>query len=217
MQHETPTIQAKRRERIGTRYAQRLRKEGRLPSVIYGHMAEPVAVSVDEKEVITILSHGSHVMNVNIDGDDTQTCLVKDIQFGYLGDNVIHIDFARVDLDEEVTVNVALHFTGEPQMLKTPGAVMSHPMTELEVICRVDAIPDEIKVDLSEMEQSFHVGEITLPAGVRTEVDPNYSVAQITVVQEEEAEGEEVEVAEGSEPEVISEAKDEGEESKDES
>ncbi len=211
MQHETPTITAERRERIGTRYANRLRKDGRLPGVIYGHMADPVPVSVDEKQVVTLLNHGAHVMNIDVAGDQTQTCLVKDIQFGYLGDNVIHIDFARVDLDEEVTVNVALHFSGEPAMLKTPGAVLSHPMTELEVICRVDAIPDEIKVDLSEMEQSYNVGELTLPPGVRTEVDPTMTVAQISVVHEEEAEGEEVEVAEGAEPEVITEAKDEEE------
>jgi large subunit ribosomal protein L25 len=214
MQHETPTITAEKRERIGTRYAQRLRKEGRLPGVVYGHKAEPIAITVNEKEVITILKHGSHVMNLSIEGDATQTCLVKDIQFGYLGDNVIHIDFARVDLDEEVTVNVSLHFTGEPKLLKTPGSVMSHPMSELEVICRVDAIPDEIKVDLSEMETTFHVSEIQLPPGVRTEVDPHAPVAQITMVQEEEAEGEEVEVAEGAEPEVITEAKDD-EEAKD--
>lgn len=210
MKHETPTISAERRERIGTRYAQRLRKDGRLPGVIYGHREDPIPVSVDEKQVLTILHHGAHVMNVEIVGDKAQTCLVKDIQFGYLGDNVIHIDFARVDLDEEVTVNVALHFTGEPKLLKSAGAVMSHPMSELEVICRVDAIPDEIKVDLSEMQTTFHVGEIKLPAGVRTEVDPSTPVAQISVVREEEAEGEAVEVAEeGAEPEVITENKDE--------
>lgn len=210
MNHETPTISAERRERVGSRYAHRLRKEGKLPGVIYGHQADPVPVSVDEKEVLTILKHGAHVMNVNVAGDRAQTCLVKDIQFGYLGDNVIHIDFARVDLDEEVTVNVTLHFVGEPQLLKTPGAVMSHPMTELEVKCRVDAIPDEIRVDLSEMDQAFHVEDIKLPDGVRTDVDPSTPVAQIAVVRDEEAEGEAVDVGEGgAEPEVITETKEE--------
>jgi ribosomal protein bL25 (Ctc-form) len=121
---QLPRLESETRDRIGSRYAQRLRRDGRLPGVIYGHKADPVPVSVDHKEVITILEHGAHVLNVNLDGDQTQTCLVKDIQFGYLGDNVIHIDFARVDLDEEVTVHMSLHFTGEPKLLKSAGAVM---------------------------------------------------------------------------------------------
>lgn len=209
MTQDTPTISAQQRDRVGSRYAQRLRKEGRLPAVIYGHKEDPIPVSVDAKEILTHLRYGGHVLNIAIDGNSTQTCLVKDIQFGYLGDNVIHIDFARVNLDEEVTVNVTLHFIGEPQLLSTAGAVLSHPMTELEIICRVDAIPDEIRVDLSEMEQALHVSDIKLPPGVRTEVDPALPIAQITLVQEEEAEGEAAEVAaEGAEPEVITESKD---------
>jgi len=210
MSHETPTVKAQKRERIGTRYAQRLRKAGRLPAVIYGHKQEPFHVSVEEKEILTHLHHGIHVMNMEVEGGEKQTCLVKDIQFGYLGDNVIHLDLARVNLDEEVHVNVHLHFVGEPKDAKIPGAIVSHPLNDLEVICKVSAIPDEIRVDLSEMEQSITVGDLELPPSVRTEVDPETTVAMISYVAEEEAEGEEAEVGEEvAEPEVISEAKDE--------
>jgi large subunit ribosomal protein L25 len=218
MSHETPTIKAQMRDRIGSRYAQRLRKAGRLPAVIYGHKQDPVHVSVEEKEILIHLHHGVHVMNMEVEGGEKQTCLVKAIQFGYLGDNVIHLDLTRVDLDEEVTVNVHLHFTGEPKGAKQPGAIVSHPLNDLEVICKVSAIPDEIRVDLSEMEQSITVGELVLPEGVRTEVDPETTVATITYIAEEEAEGEEAEVGEEmAEPEVITEAKDEGDEEKSES
>lgn len=217
MSHETPTVKASLRDRIGTRYAQRLRRDGRLPAVIYGHKIDPVAVSVDAKEALTYLHHGWHVFNLDIDGT-TETCLVKDLQFGYLGDDVIHIDFARVDLDEEVTVNVQLIFKGEPAAAKEPGAVLMTELTQLEVRCKVNAIPDEIEVDLSEMEQSFNVSEIKMPAGVVPVDDPEALVAHITFVAEE-AEGEEAEVVgEEDEPEVISESKeDEGTKEKDES
>lgn len=210
MKHETPTIQAKLRDRIGSRYSQRLRKAGRLPGVIYGHKANPVAVSVDEKEMLTVLRHGTHVVNINVEGGESQTCLVKDLQFGYLGDNVIHIDLARVDLDEEVTVHVALHFVGEPKGAKSAGAVVSHPMTELEIVCRVTDIPDEIRVDLSSMEDVFTVSDLVLPPGVRTTLDAGTPIAQITFVSEAE-EGEAVAVEGAAEPEVITSAKSEEE------
>ncbi len=112
MKHETPKIEAERREKVGSVYAQRLRKAGRLPAVIYGHKQDPVAVSVDEKEILAHLNHGTHVLDIAVKGAGSETVLVKDLQFGYLGDNVMHVDFARVDLEEEVTVLVTLLFSG---------------------------------------------------------------------------------------------------------
>ncbi|TVQ50882.1 MAG: 50S ribosomal protein L25 [Phycisphaerales bacterium] len=210
MSHEAPTVTAQLREKTGSRYAHRLRKNGHLPAVIYGHKTDPVSISVDEKVVLGYLHEGMHVFNMEVEGGEKQTCLVKDIQFGYLGDNVIHLDLTRVDLDEEVTVNVGIHFVGEPKAAKVPGAVVSHPLNELEVICKVSAIPDQILVDVSDMVEVYTVGDIELPAGVRTDIDPETPVATITYIAEEEAEGEEVEVGdEAAEPEVISAKDDE--------
>lgn len=210
MAHETPTITAQTRERTGTRFSQRLRKSGRLPAVIYGHKSDPVSISVDEKEMLLHLHHGSHVVNVTIEGGKTETCLVKELQFGYLGDNIIHLDLARVDLDEEVHVQVHLNFVGTSSEAQKAGAIVSHPVTELEVVCKVNAIPEDIKVDTSKMEGTiFTVGEIELPPGVRTEVKPDTPILTISFIHEEEAVGEEVEVADvaTSEPEVITETK----------
>jgi len=211
MKHQTPKIEAERREKVGTVYAQRLRKSGRLPAIIYGHKKDPVAVSIDEKEILTHLHHGTHVLDIAVKGSGAETVLVKDLQFGYLGDNVLHIDFARVDLEEEVTVLVKLAFVGSPQAAAQTGAILTHDMTSLEVICRVNAIPEEIEVDLTLMGEGtlITVGDIELPTGVRAAVEPETSVTHISFVKkEEEAVGEEVEVApDGSEPEVITEAK----------
>lgn len=210
MAHDTPTIHAVPRDRTGSRFAKRLRDTGRLPAIIYGHRIDPLAVSVDEKEVLGHLRHGSHVFFVNVEGATTETCLVKDLQFGYLGDNVIHVDFARVDLEEEVEVKVRLHFVGAPKSAARPGAVVNHPLNELEVICKVNAIPDEIRVDASKtVEDMLTVAELELPAGVRTEVDPETPVLVVSIIAEEETAGEAAEVvgAEAAEPEVITEAK----------
>ncbi len=68
MKHDTPKIEAERREKVGTVYAQRLRKAGRLPAVIYGHKKDPVAVSIDEKEILTHLHHGTHVLYISVKG-----------------------------------------------------------------------------------------------------------------------------------------------------
>jgi large subunit ribosomal protein L25 len=204
--HETPTITAQARERIGSRYAKRLRNQGRLPAVIYGHQQDPVSIHVDEKETVSILEHGAHIVNVKVADGPSETCLVKELQFGYLGDNVIHLDFARVSLDEEVEVSVHLRFVGEPAAAKKPGAVLSHAITELEVICKASDIPDEIVVNIANMEDVFTVGEIALPAGVRTELKPETPISMITFIAEEVV-AEAAEVVGEAEPEVITERK----------
>jgi large subunit ribosomal protein L25 len=209
MAHETPTIQAQARDRTGSRYARRLRSSGRLPAVIYGHKTEPVHVSVDEKEILTHLHHGSHVMNVAVGSGQAETCLVKELQYGYLGDNVIHLDFTRVDLDEEVEVNVHIHFVGEPAAAKRPGAILSHDITELPIRCAVNRIPEEIRVDLGHVESTFSVADLDLPPGLITPLDPATPIVLVSFVRKaEEAEvGEAEEVVGAAEPEVITEAK----------
>ena len=207
----TPRIEAERREKVGTTYARRLRKAGRLPAIIYGHKKTPVAVSVDEKQILILLHKGTHVLEMDVQGGTTETVLVKDLQFGFLGDDVVHIDFARVDLEEEVNVQVNILFVGQPHAAAQAGAILSHDQTSLEVICLVNAIPAEIKADLTLMGEGtiLKVGDLELPPGVRAADDPETVVSHISFVKkEEEAVGEEVEVvATEGEPEVITEAK----------
>ena len=211
MTHETPRIEAVRREKLGTTYSRRLRKAGRLPAIIYGHKKTPVAVSVDEKQMLILLHKGTHVLDMDIEGGTAETVLVKDLQFGFLGDDVVHIDFARVDLEEEVTVQVNIVFVGQPHAAAQSGAILSHDQTSLEVICRVNAIPGEIRADLTLMGEGtlLTVGDLTLPPGVRAAADPDTPVSHISFIKkEEDAVGEEVDVTpDGEEPEVITEAK----------
>ncbi|MBM4113559.1 MAG: 50S ribosomal protein L25 [Phycisphaerae bacterium] len=214
MSKETPVLTAQRRERFGTRYARRLRESGRLPAVIYGHGADPVAVSLDAKETITTLKHGVHVLNVVVEGGKAETCLVKDLQFGFLGDDVVHVDLARVDLDEVVTVKVRLNFFGQPESARKPGAVLVHAVNDVEVSCKVREIPSDIKVDISNMEDDFVASQIKLPAGLTLVTPPNTMVCHVEIVKEEVVVAPEAAVAEAAaEPEVLTARKDkEGEE-----
>ena len=211
MTNDTITIETQARERTGSRYANRLRKAGRLPAVVYGPKMDPLHVSVDEEELLGYLHNGVRVIELKVDGG-TETCLVKDLQFGYLGDDVIHVDFASVDLDQVVTVNVAVNTVGTPKLASEPGAMLETVRNEIEVQCKVSDIPTEIKVDITEMEEAITVADLPLPPGVTPMLEGDKHIIHITFVKEDEPEAEEAEVdAEGQEPEVITKAKeDEG-------
>lgn len=208
MSRTTPSIVARRRDRVGTRYARRLRQTGQLPAVIYGHGAAPLAVSVDQKQLLTVLRQGTHVVKLDIEGEGGETCLVKDLQFGYLGDNLIHVDFTRVNLEERVTVHVHLDFVNTPASLGA-GSLLTHDHSELTVTCRVDSIPDVIRVDLSKMDGNhLNAGEIELPPGMELAMDPGTCVASVTRVRTEATGEAATVVAEAApEPAVIRERK----------
>ena len=206
MSNETPQVKIELREKLGTRYAQRLRKNGRLPASIYGAGSDPVSVSVDEKEIITHLRHGSHVMELDNGDGSPATVLVKDLQFGYLGDNLIHIDFARVILTQVVKVNAKLEIIGQPTQSSEIGAMLEIIRPEIEIECMVKDIPGSILVDLSTVEEVFTVGDLELPDGVKVMLDEARHIAHISFVKEEVVEEPvEVETVEGEEsaPEVI--------------
>lgn len=204
MSKQTPILEATTRERTGSRYSQRLRAAGKLPAVMYGHGKQPTSISLDEQETLRHLHGGAHVVEIRLDdAKSNETCLVKDLQFGWLGDNVVHVDLTRVDLDEFVTVNVKINFTGTPASSKEAGMILTYDMTELEVSCKVRDIPEEIPVDIGSMEESFTVSEITLPDKVEAVAGPDELVCHLVFKAEEEeepvlAEGEEGEAAEAA-------------------
>ncbi|MFM1823740.1 MAG: ribosomal protein [Planctomycetota bacterium] len=180
MSKEVPTIQASTRERVGSRYSKRLRSAGRLPAVIYGHGSEPLSIHVDEHTTLGALKKGLHVLNLEIEGKGTETCLVKDLQFGFLGDNVIHMDLTRVNLEEEVEVMVSIEFFGEPAAAKKSGVVVVHELSDLSIRCKVRDIPDHIRADLTTMtSETFTVSDIALGAGLALAGDPHAVIARI--------------------------------------
>ncbi|MEX0655417.1 MAG: 50S ribosomal protein L25 [Phycisphaeraceae bacterium] len=199
--HEIPKVEARLRDRVGTRYAARLRKEGALPAVIYGHKQDPQSVAVDYRQFSDLLDDNAHLVEIHLDGK-TEPCLIKDVQWDHLGVKLVHVDLARVDLTEEVEVEVELELTGEPKALEQAGAILDHPLQSIEIACRADAIPEIIKHDISELAvgDAVTVADLKLPAGVRAVTDAETVIAHIQVM--EELSEEEEEAAE-AEPEVI--------------
>ena len=203
-EHQIPRIQVEKRTDLGSRNTARLRETGRMPAVIYGHKQDPVHVSADAKEVSDLLHLKAHVLEVVLDSD-AEPCLVKDVQWDRLGDAIIHIDLARVDLSETVAVEVALEFFGEAAGLKEAGTVLDHPYANIELKCRVSEIPESIRVDVSALgvNDTLTVADLELPPGVEATLAGDTVLAAVRLLAV--AEVEELEPVEegGAEPEVI--------------
>ncbi|MCH2135744.1 MAG: 50S ribosomal protein L25 [Phycisphaerales bacterium] len=209
MSTQTPTIEVSTRERTGSRHAARLRQSGRLPAVIYGN-GDPEHVHVDEKTVLGVLQGGAHVIEVKVDEKSAETCLVRDLQFGWMGDDLIHLDLTRVNLDQEVNVNVSVTLTGDCKAASGEGAVLEVIRTEIEVRCKVRDIPHGIKADISDLQEALTIGELDLPEGVEAVLPPEKHICHITMVAAEpDAEATDVD-ADGAEPEVIQKEAEEG-------
>lgn len=212
-------LEVQRRERTGSRYARRARAEGRLPCVIYGHGQEPVHVETDRKQALRYFESGERLFDLALAGEaKAETVLLKDLQFDYLGNNVVHCDLVRVDLDEVVDANVHLHFVGEAKGLKHAGAMLTHGINELHVSCKVRNLPEEIRVDVADLDVGHPLlaRDIALPEGVQLKADGDVVVAQVTITKATDETAEAAATgAEGTQPEVITAKKEEGSEKKD--
>lgn len=209
MHEKSPVLKGEIRERLGSRYAKRMRDMGRLPAVVYGHGKEPTAITVDAKETVRHIQGGERVFTIEL-GGKKETVLLRDVQFDYLGDQIVHCDLSRVDLDEVTHAHVHVALRGEPVGLKTAGTLLMHPVSEVTVECKLRDLPSEIVVSVTDLDVGgiIHAGEMALPAGVTLASDPKAIVAQIARVGAEEATGEAAAVgAATGEPEVIRERK----------
>jgi large subunit ribosomal protein L25 len=204
---QTAQVTAKQRSELGSRANKRLRDAGLLPGVIYGHKEAVVPVTLPKKEVVNHIHHGAHLFDLSIDGK-SEKVLVKEVQYDHLGLEVMHVDFARVSLDEKVEVTVPLELKGEPKG-EADGGVLTQVISELEIECLVTDIPDVIRHNVSEMALNdvLHIKDLKLPQGVKVLQDEDLIVASVREIVEETAEPVAAEGA--AEPEVIGGKKEE--------
>jgi large subunit ribosomal protein L25 len=215
---ETVVLQASVREQSGTRNSVALRKQGKLPAVVYGHKKESVSISLDSRTFLDSLHKGNRIFDVDLSGSK-DTLLVKSIQYDYLGDTVIHADLMRVNLSERVKVQVMIKLTGTAAGTQM-GGIVEEIMNSIEVECAVSDIPEFLPVDIKglELDKTLRASEIELPAGFTLITDPNAGVvgcheSKAVIAEEEDVEGEEA-VEGGAEPEVLTEKKEDEDASK---
>lgn len=215
---ETLVLKAQKRDAKGSKAAARIRRAGQIPAVIYGHKEEPITVSLDEHNFVEGLHHGNRLMDVRI-GNKKETVLVKDLQYDYLGKEIIHADLIRVDVTERVTVTVGLDLRGAEKAkgVEEEGGIIEGHVDGLEVECMVTNIPESLVVSVREMNvgDTLHARDVELPEGVELACDPELLVASCSIVTAKTAE--EVEEETPATPEVIGEAEKEEEEGAEES
>jgi len=202
---ETLVLKAQQRHSSGTRSSRKLRTQGLIPAIIYGHKQDPVSVQLNAHDLILELQHHHRVLDVDLEGQH-EKCFVKDVQYDYLGEKILHVDLARVSMDETIQVSVALELRGTPVGTAENG-VLEQLLAELEIQCRVTDIPENIRVRVNDLkiDDTVTAGEIELPEGAILVTAPDTPVA-IVRLRAEIAEEAEVVIApaeETGEPKVI--------------
>ncbi|WP_341712457.1 50S ribosomal protein L25/general stress protein Ctc [Erythrobacter sp.] len=179
------TLLAEARERAGKGASRQLRREGRVPAVIYGGKEEPTLIHVEAKELVRQLGTG-HFMNsiveIELGGKKVRT-LPKDVAVHPVTDRPEHVDFLRLAKGAKVEVNVPVVFANEE---KSPGlkkgGVLNIVRHELDLICEADKIPSEIEIDVTgkDVGDSIHISEVTLPAGSESAItDRDFTIATL--------------------------------------
>ncbi|MEX1154308.1 50S ribosomal protein L25/general stress protein Ctc [Parvibaculum sp.] len=210
---ETLTLKAETREKGSKGAVRSLRREGRVPAVIYGDKKSPELIAIPYKDVTALYGTGtfmSHVLDIDVNGK-TERVIPRDVQFEPVRDFIIHVDFLRLGKNATVTVDVPVHFHNhEASPGLKAGGVLNVVRHEVELICPADSIPEQLDIDLTgyEMGSSIHISAVKLAANVKpTITDRDFTIATIAapaaVVSagagageeeaktEEEAEGEE--------------------------
>ena len=217
---EQLTLPAEARERAGKGASRELRRNGRVPAVIYGDKKEAMSVHVEEKLLTRMLSTG-HFMNtvVMIDAGGTpHRTLPKDVQFHPVSSRPIHVDFLRIGEHSQVHVNVPVHFIDEelsPGIKR--GGVLNLVRHDLELVCDAAEIPEQIEISLKGLDvgDSIHISNVTLPKGAKPAIDDrDFTIATIvapSALKSEEADSDDAPAA-SAVPVVGEEAAEGGEE-----
>ena len=183
-------LDASVRTDLGKGASRRLRREDKLPGIIYGGEEAPVSITLDHNKVnnsADFEAFYSHVLEINLDGKVVEV-LVKDMQRHPFKPKITHIDFQRVIAGQDVHTNVPLHFVNEEKSAAVKaGGIAEHHVTEIEVTCQPKDLPEFIEVDMAavEMGQTVHLSDLTLPAGVSSvelaKNDEAHDLAVVTV------------------------------------
>lgn len=162
---------AEARSSVGTIAAKAIRRQGRVPAVLYGGDSAPEWLTLEHNEIVKHLVHEavySHVLDIKVDGR-TEKAVLKHIQRHPAKPIILHLDFLRVEEGHKLKVHVPLHFSNESVSVGVKkGGVVTHNLTDVEVLCLPSSLPEYIEVDLSNVDLGgvLHLSDLVLPAGV---------------------------------------------------
>ncbi len=204
-------MKATKRSDSGTRDAKELRRKGLTPCIIYGHGQENIAVAINEHDLDLAIHHGERLLEVDVEGS-IENVLIKHTQYDTFGQDLLHVDLTRVNLDERVVVTVPVVLRGTPEGVSA-GGVLQQITSEVTVECVVTAIPDELRLQVNDLQigETYTVGRLELSQGASLVTDAETPICSLTIVAEEE-EPVEAPEEETAEPEVIGEKKEDSEE-----
>lgn len=197
----TNTLVATTGRETGSAASRRLRREEKIPGVLYGHGMAPISVLVDRRELRLALGHGglNSLLNLDVDGT-TFPAIVKEMQRHPVRRNVTHVDFMQVNLTEELTVSVTIRIEGEAKAVLNEGGLVDPAINTLEITATAGDIPNEIVIDISDMKPGdvIRLADLDLPQGVVATGEPEMAIviALSTAGSRAESEGEAAE-AEG--------------------
>jgi large subunit ribosomal protein L25 len=212
-------LKAQVRKTVGKGPARTLRREGRMPAVLYGQKTDSIMLSIDIKEFEQIVKNaniGSLLLNLQIQNGKTLTrpAMIKELQTNPVTGAFLHVDFYEIDMQRKITVSVPVVARGKSAGVEE-GGLLQIVRRELELFCLPTAIPKAIEVDITDLEigDAIHVREIALPAEVELPEDVDFTVVTVlapkveeeVVAEEEVEEGEEAAEEEGAEGEAAAE------------
>ena len=182
------TLTAETGRALGSRSSRRLLREGKVPGVVYGLDQDTVSVAVawpDLRTALTTEAGLNALITLEVDGAEDLT-IIKDLQRDPVRRDVVHVDFLRVSRDVEILVDVPIVLEGEAEKVERDDGTVAHLLFTLAVYAKPGAIPNELVVDVSDMEigDAIRVGDLTLPTGARTEVDEEEVIATAQISKE---------------------------------
>jgi large subunit ribosomal protein L25 len=179
----TTALSARRREPSGSRSARRLRREGAVPGIVYGGGEDPVAFSVNSRELRHALADAGAVLDLQLDGDTGMPVVLKELIRHPVSGETTHIDLVRVNLNVAIQAQVQLELTGSEEAAGVRlGGVLEQPLREVTVEALPTSIPDVIQHDISEMEMgdTLTLEAISAPSGVTIITEGDTLVATIS-------------------------------------
>jgi large subunit ribosomal protein L25 len=180
------------RNESGKGNARRTRAAGKVPGILYGHKEPPVTLTVDPLALVKSLDKErkrNTVFTLSVGGDKSVTAMIRDVQLDPMSRQIMHVDFIRVSMDEEVKVTVPLHLVGTPVGVVN-GGNLHQGMHSVPLAAKPDAIPTKLELNVSALEigMALHASDLKLGAGVRVLLDPKAAMASVVMPRAEKVE-----------------------------